>query len=153
MKTLSHILTLQPHDLPRGISKRRSRVGKFPTKMSSFNNNIISSFIKWDIYQQDHDAGYLPTILHFHIYLYLHHGRRAMLVLVTFDDYIVRNDGTISLFIEFVDPGYILKTLTLSPSCNDYQQVLNDSLKATYEKHGQFPDTSTLPSSDHFIIT
>ena len=84
--------------------------------MSNFNH-VISPFINWDFYRQDHDAGYVPTILPFPMYLYLRHGRRAMLV--TFDDYIVSNDGTISNFVEFVDPGCTLKTVALSPSCYD----------------------------------
>ena len=91
--------------------------------MSSFNHNIISSFINWVIYRQDHDAGYLPTVLPFPMYLYLRHGRRAMLV--TFDDYIVRNEEFIPLFDEFVDPGYTLKTFTFSPSCYYYKPFLN----------------------------
>ena len=110
--------------------------------MSNLNNNVNSPFINWDIYRQDHDAGYLPTILPFPMYLYLRHGRRAMLV--TFDDYIVRNDGTISLFVEFVDPGYTLKTVTFSPSCLDYQQDLDslknpssDTLEPTFELHNE----------------
>ena len=105
--------------------------------MSNFNH-INSPFINWDIYRQYQDAGYLPTIVAFPMYLYLRHGRRAMLL--TFDDYIVRNDGIISHFVEFVDPGYTPKTVTFSPSCHDYQQVLNclknptnHTLEATYE--------------------
>ena len=61
--------------------------------MSNFNHNINSPFINCDTCRQDNDAAYLP-ILPFPMYLYLSHDRRAMLV--TFDDYIVRNDGTIS---------------------------------------------------------
>ena len=85
--------------------------------MSNFNLNVNSPFMNWDIYRQDHDKGYLPTILPFPMYLFLRQGRRA--ILVTFDNYIVRNDGNISLFVEFVDPGYTLKTVTFSPSCFD----------------------------------
>ena len=110
--------------------------------MNNLNPNVNSPFIKWDNYRQDHDAGYLPTILPFPMYHYLCHGRRAMLV--TFDNYIVRNDGTISLFVEFVDPGYTLKRDTFSPSCYDYQQLLNslknpsnDTLEATFELHNE----------------
>ena len=109
--------------------------------MSNLNHNVNSPFINWDIYRQDHDAGYLPTILPFPMYLYLRHDRRARLV--TFD-YIVSNDGTISLFVESVDPGYTLKTVTFSPSCFDYQQVLdslknpsNDTLEPTFELHNE----------------
>ena len=87
--------------------------------MSNFNLSTNLPFINRDIYRQDYDAGYLPTLSPFPMYLYLRHGCRAMLV--TFDDYIVRNDGTISLFVEIVDPGYTLKTITFSPSCYDYQ--------------------------------
>ena len=109
--------------------------------MNNLNHNVNSPFISWDFYRQDHEAGYLPTILPFPMYLNLRHGRRAMLV--TFDDYIVRNDGTISLFAEFVE-GYTLKTVTFRPSCYDYQQVLNslkntsnDTIEATFELHNE----------------
>ena len=80
--------------------------------MNNLNHKVNSPFISWNIYRQDHDAGYLPTILPFPMYLYLRHGRRAMLV--TFDDNIVRNDGTISLFAEYVG-GLHPKDSHLSP--------------------------------------
>ena len=81
-----------------------------------------AAFINW-FQLSDPDRHYLPTGLPFSLQIKLWIQNNE--VVRVFDDYILRNNGTISLFVELYDTDHSCHTVTFSPEFNRYHHVLS----------------------------
>ena len=81
-----------------------------------------AAFINW-FQLSDPDRRYLPTVLHFSLQskLWMQNNEAVGV----FEVYIVRNNGTISLFVELYDTDHSCNTVTFSPEFNRYHHVIN----------------------------